>query len=353
MHAGHTGEDRAFAHGLGRAELAKTLAELGEPAYRADQVWHWLYRSRVADWAAMRNIPAALRDRLARRLAIAFGEILQTQGEAGGTRKLLIRLRDAQSVETVAIPARGRRTVCVSTQVGCKFGCAFCASGQGGFVRDLAAGEIVGQVLAVAADWRAPPTHVVLMGMGEPLDNYDQSLQAVRILNDAEGLNIGARRITISTCGLIPGIQRLAGEGIQVELSVSLHAPDDTLRSRLMPVNRKYPLPDLLRTCEDYARKTGRIITFEYALISAVNDSRAHAESLAGLVRIVPSRVNLIPLSPVAEYPQQAAPQRVADMFMAVLARAGVNATLRVSKGARISAACGQLRRPGTPARPS
>ena len=292
----------------------------------------------------MRTLPASLRERLAVRVLLGDVRPAQVEGDPAGTRKLLVGLADGEEVEAVLIPAADRRTVCVSSQVGCRFNCAFCASGKLGFRRNLDAGEIVGQVVLAARAYGARPSHVVFMGIGEPLDNYDAVLRAVRILNDPEGLGIGARRITISTCGIIPGIQRLAGENLQVELSVSLHAAHAPTRDQLMPVNRLHPLAELIDACAAYVRATRRIITFEYTLIRGVNDGREHAEALAGLLRALPCRVNLIPLSAVAEFDGAAPAPGAAAMFIEVLDRAGINATARASKGANLDAACGQLR---------
>jgi 23S rRNA (adenine2503-C2)-methyltransferase len=242
------------------------------------------------------------------------------------------------------IPAADRRTLCLSSQVGCKFHCAFCASGQGGFQRQLSSGEIVQQVILASRLLGDRPTHVVYMGVGEPFDNYDAVLKSVRTLNHADGLGIGARRITISTCGVVPGIERLANEAIQVELSVSLHAPNDTVRNTLMPVNKSWPVAELLEACRAYAEQTHRIVTFEYTLIRGVNDREAEARELARRLAGLPCRVNLIPLSEVAEFNGKPSMPDAADLFIRTLAVRHVNATLRASKGTRIRAACGQLR---------
>ncbi len=338
--------EKPFIHDLTRAELKQVCLDLRQPAFRAEQIWNWLYVRRVADWNAMTNLPPALRRTLASAWSLEPAAPAQAAAEGGAhaARKLLLALRDGEAVEAVVIPAKCRSTVCVSSQVGCKFKCAFCASGQAGFRRNLLAGEMVGEVLAAADALGAAPSHVVWMGIGEPLDNYDAVLKAVRIVNDPSGLSVGARRITISTCGIIPGIRRLAEEGLQLELSVSLHAPDDALRSRLMPVNRVYPLAELMPACRDYADQTGRLITFEYTLIRGVNDTAEQAKALARLLRPVHARVNLIPLSAVAEYAGRPSALSAAVLFIAVLERAGINATLRASKGGGVQAACGQLR---------
>jgi len=335
---------KTLIHGLTQNELTDSCAQLDLPKYRAPQIWRWLYVQRVNDWDSMKNLPSALRAELAERFLLDSAVPLSKQGEPDDTCKILVGLHDEEQIEEVLISAPGRRTVCISTQVGCRFHCAFCASGQHGFRRNLDAGEMVGQVLLAAHTFSDKLTNVVFMGMGEPLDNYDATLKAVRILNNKDGLNIGARRITISTCGVIPPIERLATEGLQVELSVSLHAPNDELRSQLMPVNRKYPLADLLKACKAYFAATKRIITFEYTLIQGVNDRPQHAKELAKLLSHLPSRVNLIPLSPVEEFAGQSSPQEAAEVFMNTLEQAGINATLRRSKGSSLKAACGQLR---------
>ncbi len=333
-------------HDLSREELKQACQALGQPAFRADQAWHWLYIRRVTAWDEMKNVSVSFRQKLAETFSLVPAMPVRSDQEqkALAARKLLVALPDGECIEAVLIPARGRMTVCVSSQVGCKFKCVFCASGQAGFRRNLQPGEMVGQVLIAAREAGQAPTHVVWMGIGEPLDNYEAVLKAVRIVNDPNGLSIGARRITISTCGVIPGIRRLASEGLQVELSISLHAPDDMLRSRLMPVNRVYPLADLIPVCREYAETTGRLITFEYTLIRGVNDSPDQAKALVRLLRPVHSRVNLIPLSEVAEFEGRPSPLATAMMFIAVLEHAGINATLRASQGAGVNAACGQLR---------
>jgi len=335
---------KTLIHGLLFEELAVALKELGAPAFRAKQLWHWLYVQRANSWDAMKNLPVDLRVKLAEKFDLEPVKQLEITGTEGETRKILAGLRDGEYVEEVLLPSGDRRTVCISSQVGCKFACAFCASGQAGFRRNLTAGEIVGEALLAAAAWNDRPGNIVFMGVGEPLDNYDEVLRAIRILNHAEGLAIGARRITLSTCGVIPGIQRLANEGLQIELSVSLHAPDDATRARLMPVNHRWPIAEILAACKAYAEKTKRIITFEYTLVRGQNDSAAQAEQLARLLAPLPARVNLIPLSPVEGFDGEPCAPETARQFIRTLERAGINATLRDSQGSRIKAACGQLR---------
>lgn len=331
-------------HGLTFGELQDAMSAGGDPAFRARQLWQWLYVQRATDWSAMVNLPRALRMRMASRYSLAAVIEQNRQLASDGAGKLLLSLADGETVETAVIPAARRRTVCVSSQAGCRFRCAFCASGQSGFRRHLDAAEIVGQVLAAARVFEAAPTHLVFMGIGEPLDNPEALERTLRIVNHSEGLAIGARRITISTCGVIPGIRRLAQFPMQVELSVSLHAPDDALRSELMPVNRKYPITDLLAECRRYYQTTGRLITFEYTLIGGCNDSAGQARKLVERLRTFPARVNLIPLSPVAEFSGKPSSLAAQKGFMRILEQAGINTTLRASRGAGVAAACGQLR---------
>ncbi len=295
----------------------------------------------------MRNIPLDVRTWLSNTFDINCGDMRTVVGSEGSTRKLLIGLPDGDAVEAVLLPARdSRHTLCVSCQVGCRFKCAFCASGQAGFSRNLEPGEIVGQVLVATRLLGARPTNIVFMGMGEPFDNTEAVLNAARILNAAEGLAIGARRITISTSGVIPGILRLAEEKRQFELSVSLHAPNDAVRSRLMPINAHYPLDALMDACRRYTELTNRIITFEYTLIRDINDTPSHARELVALLRHLPCRVNLIPLSPVEEFEGTPSSPEASGVFMDTLAAAHINTTLRHSQGSSLAAACGQLRFP-------
>jgi 23S rRNA (adenine2503-C2)-methyltransferase len=330
--------------GLTRDELKNAIKEMGLPGFRADQLWRWVQVQVAGEWSSMTNLGPALQARLDEAFELNPTRLEKTHQDASGTIKLLLTLADGESIETVLIPSEDRRTVCVSSQVGCKYNCAFCASGKGGFRRNLETAEIVDQVRQAARYWKERVSNVVFMGIGEPFDNYDAVLKAVRILNDPEGLGIGARRMTISTAGVIPGIQRLPGENIQVELSVSLHSPDNDLRTKLMPVNRKYPLPELIAACAAYTRETKRIITFEYTLIRGVNDSKEQALALAGLLKSFLCRVNLIPLSPVPEYPHTGPLPETLDLFLETLNRQGINATCRFSRGKGVNAACGQLR---------
>ena len=325
-------------------EWKPILTEKGLRAFRADQILQSLYRDYIEDWDAATTLPKDFRETLKTEFPITKTSILDVAESSDGTKKLLLGLEDGNSVETVLIPATGRFTQCISTQVGCAMGCAFCASGSRGVVRSLTADEIVAEYMAGRKFGEI--TNIVVMGMGEPFANYDETMRALKLINAGRGPNLGARHITLSTCGVVPGFEKLAAEGIQFELSVSLHAPNDALRSELMPVNRKWPLDVLLPACAAYTEKTKRIITFEYTVIKGVNDSRACAEELARQVRRVPmAKVNLIPLSPVDHRPDFQTPdEKTLLMFLDVLMKHHVQTMLRRSRGKDASAACGQLR---------
>ncbi len=333
---------------LTHEQLKDFLTSWGEPSYRADQIWGWLYRSLATDFQEMTNLPKGLRERLAEAALLHSMEPLEERVSADGlTRKVLFALRDDQTIESVLMHYEQRHTACISTQVGCPLGCVFCATGQSGFVRNLTPGEIVEQVLYFARFLEAEGerlTNVVFMGMGEPLANYEATWRAVETLTHDEGLNLGARRITISTVGLVPGIRRLAGEGKQIGLAVSLHAATDELRDKLVPINRQYPLAQLMAACRHYVERTGRRISFEYALINGINDSPEQARQLAHLVDGLLCHVNLIPLNPVPESPYQPPPQGRVLAFQSELNRLRVSNTLRVERGVDIRAGCGQLR---------
>jgi 23S rRNA (adenine2503-C2)-methyltransferase len=303
-----------------------------------------LYRDYIDDWDAATTLPLDFRETLKKEFPITRTDLLDVSESADGTKKLLLSFADGNSVETVLIPATGRFTQCISTQVGCAMGCAFCASGSRGVVRSLTADEIVAQYMAGRKFGEI--TNIVVMGMGEPFANYDETIRALKLINAGKGPNLGARHITLSTCGVVPGFAKLAAERIQFELSVSLHAANDTLRSELMPVNRKWPIDELIAACADYTAKTKRIITFEYTIIKGVNDSRNDAEELARVVKRVPmAKVNLIPLSPVEHRPDFKTPEdRTMLMFLDVLMKKNVQTMLRRSRGKDANAACGQLR---------
>lgn len=325
-------------------EWKAILKEKGLRPFRADQILQSLYRDYIDDWDAATTLPLDFRETLKKEFPITRTDLLDVSESADGTKKLLLGFADGNSVETVLIPATGRFTQCISTQVGCAMGCAFCASGSRGVVRSLTADEIVAQYMAGRKFGEI--TNIVVMGMGEPFANYDETIRALKLINAGKGPNLGARHITLSTCGVVPGFAKLAAEGIQFELSVSLHAANDTLRSELMPVNRKWPINELIAACADYTAKTKRIITFEYTIIKGVNDSRNDAEELARVVKRVPmAKVNLIPLSPVEHRPDFKTPEdRTMLMFLDVLMKKNVQTMLRRSRGKDANAACGQLR---------
>jgi 23S rRNA (adenine2503-C2)-methyltransferase len=330
------------------AELEHRLSSLGQPAYRARQLFEWIYQRLVPDYAGMSILPATLRPELASSLPIAtMRPVREIAADGGETIKILYRTFDGQFVETVLMLYPHRATVCVSCQVGCAVGCAFCATGLGGLTRNLTTGEMVQQTIDAARCARSlgrPLTNLVMMGMGEPFHNYDATMKFVAILNDRHGLGFGARRITVSTSGIVPAIDRLATEPYQVNLAVSLHAPDDDLRSRLVPVNRRYPIADLMAAVHRYIARTGRRVSFEYALMNGINDSDETAQALADLVRGTLCHVNVIPLNPVDVLPYQRPDKTGIDRFAFVLRTAGIPTTVRYSRGVDIAAACGQLR---------
>jgi 23S rRNA (adenine2503-C2)-methyltransferase len=334
---------------LSMDELTALIAGWGQPAYRARQVAEWLYKHKVSSIEQMTNLPRALRDRLAAETRIGamelVGEQLSTDGQ---TVKRLFRLPDGQLIESVLMEYDdGRRTACISTQAGCAMGCVFCATGQMGFSRHLTDGEIVEQVVVFARQLEQEGdrlSNVVLMGMGEPLHNYDNTLKAIRRLSDPEGLGIGQRHITLSTVGLVPAIRRFADEGLQAGLAVSLHAATDEERSKLLPVNRRYPILELMDAVRYYIATSGRRVTFEWALIRGENDTLEQARRLGQLLTGLLCHVNLIPLNPTGGYGGAPSdPERVAA-FQAELKRRGVSSTVRVRRGIDIQAGCGQLK---------
>ena len=326
-------------------ELEQLVESLGERRFRARQLLHWLWKRGVDQVEAMTDLPRAFRERLAAEVEMSFPPVVQVQQSRDGTRKYLLAVRGGDTVEAVLIPEEDRVTACLSSQVGCGMGCTFCATALGGLSRNLRPAEIAGQLLALQRDAGVRVTHVVMMGMGEPLANYRHVLQAVRLLNHPDAGGIGARRITISTVGVVPGIRRLAREALQVVLAVSLHAPTDELRNRLVPLNRRYPLDELLAACRDYVQLTRRRITFEYVLLAGVNDRPEHAEALADRVGPLLCHVNLIPFNPVPETGYARPPEESIEAFRRRLARRGIPVTVRRERGVDIDAACGQLRR--------
>ncbi len=327
-------------------ELKKQFSELGLEPYRAGQVHQWIFEKGVYDFDRMTNLSVALREKMKALFSIDMPKVAEKERSTDDESvKLLLELKNGDFVESVYMPMNRRKTVCISSQVGCKFHCAFCASGQGGFLRNLKMGEILSEVL-LARD-EAPDkkiSNIVFMGIGEPFDNYREVLRTIKMLNSKDAFGIGARKITISTCGIIPKIEALSEEGLQVELSVSLHGPNDAVRGSIMPVNRAHPVKPLVEACRKYAEKTKRAITFEYIMINGVNSSLHEAKSLAKLLRGVLCKVNLIPYNPIAEFPHDAPNYNDIVIFQQFLQNAGISTTVRFSKGRDIQAACGQLR---------
>ncbi len=337
---------------LSRADLEQHLTELGEPAYRATQILEWIYRKRVDSFHAMSNLPASLREKL--QAAFTYGglQLMRPLGSLDTTRKFLFALCDGRLIETVLIPASpalygdasDRRTICVSTQVGCAYGCKFCASGLDGWSRNLDAGEIVDQLLAVEGASGEKINNIVFMGMGEPLANYENLLRALHIINSDWGLNIGARHITISTSGLAPRIRDLADQPLQVRLAISLHGATDEVREKIMPINRRYNIATLLDACEYFTKRKKQKLTFEYILIDQVNDSLEQARLLARHAQRLSAKINLIPYNTVEGLEWKRPSLNRQEQFLATLSKAKVQATIRREKGHDIEAACGQLR---------
>ena len=324
-------------------ELRSELEAMGEPAFRAIQIFSWLYKKGASDFAEFTSLSKDLREKLASRFRLGALELADRRDSGDGTAKFLFRLYDGAFVETVLIPAGRRVTVCLSTQVGCKFACAFCASGLRGFTRDLASSEITGQVIFLQHALGLELTNFVFMGMGEPLDNWTNVEKALRIMNAPEGLGIAARRMTVSTAGYLPAFKRLEALDLQVNLSLSLHAVTDRLRDKLMPINRRFPLEDVVRAAEEYIRSGGRMITLEYIVIGGLNDSLNDADGLAGIARRLRAKVNLIAYSPVEGLAFVTPTEADVARFKRWLEERKVNTTLRLSKGSDIAAACGQL----------
>ena len=330
---------------MDRTEISELMQSLGEPRFRADQLWRWTADG-ARSFGEMTNLPAPLREKLSACCRLTPPEVLAKQVSRDGTVKLLWGLYDGASVESVVMRYRHGSTVCISTQVGCRMGCAFCASTRGGRVRDLTPGEILDEVQCSERESGEKISNIVLMGIGEPLDNFENVIKFLRLVGAEEGAGIGMRHISLSTCGPAGGIERLAELDLQLTLSVSLHAPDDETRSRLMPVNRTGGgVKELIRRCSEYRKKTGRRVSYEYLLADGVNDSDAQAEALASLLAGSDGHVNLIPLNHVdGSMLEPSPPERVAR-FKSILERRGVNVTVRRKMGADIDAACGQLRR--------
>ena len=330
---------------LTQQEIAGILKELGQPAFRAKQVYTWLHKG-VRSYDEMTNLPKALRDQLSANYPINPPKVVRKQeSKKDGTIKYLWQLSDGNCVETVLMRYNYGNTVCISTEVGCAMGCAFCASTIGGLVRRLEPFEMLDEVLFTQIDSGLPVSRIVLMGIGEPLDNFDNVMRFLELVNSEAGMNISMRHISLSTCGLIPKIDALAEKKLQISLAISLHGPNNEIRSKIMPVNRAYPMEDLLEACRRYFTATGRRIHFEYAMIDGVNDREADAKEILHRMRGLPAHFNLIPLNHVEESPLKPSSKAAVAKFQKILEEGGITATVRRTLGGDIDASCGQLRR--------
>ena len=328
-----------------QAEIGAVLKELGQPAFRAKQVFSWLHKG-VRSYEEMSNLPKALRESLSEKYPLHIPQVVRKQeSQRDGTIKYLWELADGNCVETVLMRYHYGNTVCISTEVGCRMGCAFCASTLGGLVRKLEPYEILDQVLFTQIDSGLPISHIVLMGIGEPLDNFDNVMRFLELVNHPDGMNISMRHISLSTCGLVPMIDKLAERKLQISLAISLHGPNDQIRNQIMPVNKAYPIGELLAACRRYYDATSRRIHFEYAMIDGLNDREEHARELLKLLKGLPAHVNMIPLNHVEESPLKPSSKAAVAVFQQTLEKGGVTATVRRTLGGDIDASCGQLRR--------
>ena len=327
------------------AEIGQVLKELGQPAFRAKQVFSWLHKG-VKSYEQMSNLPKALRDTLASEYPLHIPKVVRRQeSKKDGTIKFLWQLADGNCVETVLMRYHYGNTVCISTEVGCRMGCAFCASTIGGLVRKLEPYEILDQVLFTQVESGQPVSHIVLMGIGEPLDNFDNVMRFLELVNSPDGMNISMRHISLSTCGLVPMIDKLAEKKLQISLAISLHGPNDAIRDRIMPVNKAYPIEELLEACRRYYAATSRRIHFEYAMIDGLNDREQDAKELLRRLKGLQAHVNMIPLNHVEESPLTPSSRQAVQRFQKILEEGGIPATVRRTLGGDIDASCGQLRR--------
>ncbi len=338
---------------LTQPELAAILKELGQPAFRAKQVYTWLHKG-VRSYEEMTNLPKSLRDTLAQNYPIQAPKVVRKQeSQRDGTIKYLWELSDGNCVETVLMRYNYGNTVCISTEVGCRMGCAFCASTIGGLVRRLEPFEMLDEVLFTQLDSGLPVSRIVLMGIGEPLDNFDNVMRFLELVNSPDGMNISMRHISLSTCGLVPKIEELAKRKLQISLAISLHGPNDEIRNKIMPVNKAYPMAELLEACRNYYAATSRRLHFEYAMIDGVNDREEDARELLRRMKGLPAHFNLIPLNHVEESPLKPSSKANVAKFQKILEEGGITATVRRTLGGDIDASCGQLRRKYTKTRES
>ena len=338
--------DRIDLKNLTLSELTELILSLGEKKYRAVQIYEWMHQKAAASPMEMTNLPEAFRKQLAEKFDYTFlTKAVMLKSELDGTRKYLFRLFDGNVIESVRMEYKHGVSVCISSQVGCRMGCSFCASTIGGLVRNLSAAEMLDQIYAIERDTGERISNVVVMGSGEPLDNFDNLVRFVRMLCDESGRNLSRRNITVSTCGLCDRLKKLADEDLGINPAISLHAPNDALRKQLMPVANRYSIAEVMEAVDYYIEKTGRRMTFEYSLIRGVNDSAAHAKELAGLLSGRNCLVNLIPVNPVKERGYERSTGANVQTFQNLLEKAGINVTIRREMGSDINAACGQLRR--------
>jgi len=336
--------NKIILKGLNLAEIGEQMTAIGEKPFRAHQIYQWLYQKNVTDWARMSNIPQALREKLTERFIIQTIKLKDSfHSHRDGSIKYLFELADGHMIEAVYMPEEPRRTVCLSSQVGCPVGCAFCATGIMGLIRNLTAGEIVDQLLFINAALTRPITNVVFMGMGEPFFNYDNVIRAAQIFNSELGPELAARRITISTCGIIPAIERFTAEKQRYKLAISLNATTDEQRDKLILINRKYKIAELLTAARHYTRTTRKHVTFEYILMAGINDTLADARRLVTLLSPIPCKLNLIPYNENPQFPFRAPTEEHLNEFIHEIYRAPFAVTVRRSKGLDIAAACGQL----------
>lgn len=327
-------------------ELKQVVREMGEPQYRAAQLFDWMHRKKAESYDAMTNLPKEFREKLKERTVYTVLKPLRVQvSKIDGTRKYLFALSDGNCIESVFLPYHHGNSVCVSSQVGCRMGCRFCASTVDGLVRNLTASEILDQIYRIEEDTGERVSNAVVMGSGEPMDNYGNVVRFLRILSCPEGLNISQRNITVSTCGIVPGILKFAGEGLQVTLALSLHAADDETRKTLMPVANRYSIDEVLSACGEFFRRTGRRVSYEYSVVAGVNDTPEAAEKLIRLLRGRHGHVNLIPVNPVTERSFREPTHEAVERFRSLLEKGGINVTIRREMGRDIDGACGQLRR--------
>lgn len=331
---------------LNLENLTKEIADLGEKSFRAKQIYQWMHVKLVSGFDEMTNLPKPLRDRLGENYELISLETADMKVSAiDGTRKYLFRLSDGNVIESVLMKYKHGNSVCISSQVGCRMGCRFCASTLDGLERNLTPSEMLDQVYRIQASTGERVSNVVVMGSGEPMDNYDNLVQFIRLLSDENGLNISQRNITVSTCGIVPGIKKLADEQFQITLALSLHAPNDEVRKSLMPIAKSYKLSEVLAACREYYLKTGRRLTFEYSLVSGVNDNLEEAKALVSLIKDQHGHVNLIPVNPIKERDYVQSDQKAIQAFKNYLEKNGINVTIRREMGRDINGACGQLRK--------